>query len=255
MDEGMHLFELENDAEHVLLARNQRNGNREALTALRKRTQATKTSIKSLFESIMKDIGNSRSRVAPLMKGICGTCGYHDEKRKNLDDVFQEVMLLLLFHFMQPTLSWRKIFSPLFLFKLGNVEHEEFLEYMVARNLDLEHANYCKLEYDAKTLQGLAKEKYLLISGRGVHAESISPGVLRSFLTDKPYICPLNDSRCLLRALNPNFPVPASVYSILGHYSAFRKSSFSGLVTEDNIDDEICLKFSSQDSRRSVSDE
>ncbi|KAB5526909.1 hypothetical protein DKX38_020756 [Salix brachista] len=78
MDEGMQQFqqslvELENDAEHVLLARNQyvvendngRNGNREALAALRKRTKATKTSIKSLFESIMKDIGNSGSRDAP----------------------------------------------------------------------------------------------------------------------------------------------------------------------------------------------
>jgi len=37
---------VENDKE--------RNGNREALTALRKRAKTTKTSIKSPFESIMK---------------------------------------------------------------------------------------------------------------------------------------------------------------------------------------------------------
>uniref|UniRef100_A0A6N2MU94 Uncharacterized protein n=1 Tax=Salix viminalis TaxID=40686 RepID=A0A6N2MU94_SALVM len=124
MDEGMQQFqqslvELENDAEHVLLARNQvvendneRNGNRGALAALRKRTKATKTSIKSLFESIMKDIGNSGSRDAPSVKRICGTCGNHDEKR-NLDNVLQEVMFLLLFHFMPPTLSWRKVMNSL----------------------------------------------------------------------------------------------------------------------------------------------
>ncbi|KAJ6328367.1 hypothetical protein OIU77_010123 [Salix suchowensis] len=49
----------------------------------------------------MKDIGNSGSRDAPSVKRICGTCGNHDEKR-NLDNAFQEVMFLLLFHFMRP---------------------------------------------------------------------------------------------------------------------------------------------------------
>jgi hypothetical protein len=65
---------IENDKE--------RNGNREALTALRKRAKTTKTSIKFPFESIMKDIGKPGSRTAPLVKEICGTCGNHDEKEK-----------------------------------------------------------------------------------------------------------------------------------------------------------------------------
>ncbi|KAJ6709947.1 P53 AND DNA DAMAGE-REGULATED PROTEIN [Salix koriyanagi] len=120
MDEGMQQFqqsliELEIEAEHLLLARNQviendkeRNGNREALTALRKRAKTTKTSIKFPFESIMKDIGKSGSKNVPLVKEICGTCGNHDEKEKDLDDVSREVMFLLAFHFMLLTLSWIK---------------------------------------------------------------------------------------------------------------------------------------------------
>ncbi|KAG5231155.1 Lactate/malate dehydrogenase family protein [Salix suchowensis] len=175
------LVELENDAEHVLLARNQvvendseRNGNRHWL-------------IKSLFESIMKDIGNSGSRDAPSVKRICGTCGNHDEKR-NLDNAFQEVMFLLLFHFMRPHYHGERFFSPFLVVSIRKC-HEQ-------------------LEYEAKKLQRFVKEKYFLISGKGVLAESISP-----------------DSRRFLRALNPNYPVPTSVYPILGHYSAMMRSA------------------------------
>lgn len=53
-----------------------RNGNREALTALRRRARTTKTSVPSAFESIMKDIGGPESR--PLVKEVCTTCGSHD---------------------------------------------------------------------------------------------------------------------------------------------------------------------------------
>ncbi|PQM39570.1 uncharacterized protein Pyn_22949 [Prunus yedoensis var. nudiflora] len=64
MDETMKsLIELETEAEHLLLARHQlvendrvRNGNREALTSLRKIARTTKTSVPSPFESIMKEI-------------------------------------------------------------------------------------------------------------------------------------------------------------------------------------------------------
>ncbi|CAN6711381.1 unnamed protein product [Malus baccata var. baccata] len=88
MDETMKQFqksliELETEAEHLLLARNQmvendrvRNGNREALTSLRKIAQTTKTSVPSPFESIMKEIGGPQSR--PLVKEVCPTCGNHD---------------------------------------------------------------------------------------------------------------------------------------------------------------------------------
>lgn len=53
-----------------------RNGNREALTALRKRARTMRTSIPSPFESIMKDMGHPGSR--PLVKEVCTTCGDHD---------------------------------------------------------------------------------------------------------------------------------------------------------------------------------
>ncbi|KAJ8443538.1 hypothetical protein Cgig2_017021 [Carnegiea gigantea] len=74
------LTKLEIEAEHLLLARHQlkkvgatffillmqvvendrlRNGNREALTALRKKADTTKTSVPSPFESIMKEIGGA----------------------------------------------------------------------------------------------------------------------------------------------------------------------------------------------------
>ncbi|CAN6566478.1 unnamed protein product [Malus baccata var. baccata] len=88
MDETMKQFqksliELETEAEHLLLARNQmvendrvRNGNREALTSLRKIARTTKTSVPSPFESIMKEIGGPQSR--PLVKEVCPTCGNHD---------------------------------------------------------------------------------------------------------------------------------------------------------------------------------
>lgn len=56
-----------------------RNGNREALTALRKRARTTKTSVPSPFESLMRDI-DSR----PLVKEVCATCGDHDPRENTL---------------------------------------------------------------------------------------------------------------------------------------------------------------------------
>ncbi|XP_052194510.1 uncharacterized protein LOC127802629 isoform X2 [Diospyros lotus] len=79
------LIEVEIEAENLLLARHQlvendrvRNGNREALTALRKRARTTKTSIPLPFESIM--VRDSASR--PLVKEVCATCGNHDSMEK-----------------------------------------------------------------------------------------------------------------------------------------------------------------------------
>lgn len=57
-----------------------RNGNREALTALRRRARTTKSSVPSPFESIMKEVGGSESR--PLVKEICTTCGNHDSNER-----------------------------------------------------------------------------------------------------------------------------------------------------------------------------
>lgn len=57
-----------------------RNGNREALTALRKRARTTRTSVPSPFESIMKDFGRQGSR--SLVREVCATCGNHDSDER-----------------------------------------------------------------------------------------------------------------------------------------------------------------------------
>ncbi|CAM8974396.1 unnamed protein product [Rhodiola kirilowii] len=81
------LMEVEFEAEKLLLARHQlvendrvRNGNREALTALRKRARTTKTSVTLPYGSIMKDVGGPGSKT--LVKEVCTTCGNHDSKEK-----------------------------------------------------------------------------------------------------------------------------------------------------------------------------
>ncbi|EEF50304.1 conserved hypothetical protein [Ricinus communis] len=165
MDESMKQFqqslvELETEAEHLLLARHQvvendkiRNGNREVLTALRKRARTTRTSVPSPFESIMKDIGRSASK--PLVKEVCATCGNHDSDERTWmmfpgSDVFASIP----FHAAHTILE-----------------------------TDQE-----RVDYEAKKLQSYIKEKSFLISERGALADKISPGVLRSLvaLTDKP---------------------------------------------------------------------
>ncbi|XP_034709201.1 uncharacterized protein LOC117932199 isoform X2 [Vitis riparia] len=165
MDESMKqlqqgFIEIEIEAENVLLARHQlvendrvRNGNREALTALRKRARTTKTSVPSPFESIMKEIEQLESR--PLVKEVCATCGNHDS-RENTWTMFPgtDVFSRIPFHAAHSILE----------------KDQE------------------RLDYDAKKLQSYLKEKSFLISEKGVLADKISPGIIRSLvtLTDKP---------------------------------------------------------------------
>ncbi|KAL0673879.1 hypothetical protein Bca4012_001860 [Brassica carinata] len=59
---------VENDRE--------RNANREALTALRKKAKTTKTRIPSPFNSMMKDAHGSSTKA--LVQEVCSTCGSHD---------------------------------------------------------------------------------------------------------------------------------------------------------------------------------
>ncbi|KAL4352224.1 hypothetical protein GQ457_06G033020 [Hibiscus cannabinus] len=165
MDENMKLLqqsliEIETEAEHLLLARHQlvendkvRNGNREALTALRKRARTTKTSVPSPFESVMKDIRNPGSR--PLVKEVCATCGNHDSNERTWmmfpgTDVFAKIP----FHAAHTILE----------------------------------TDQAKLDLEAQKLQSYVKEKSFSISEKGVLADKISPGVLRSLvaLKDKP---------------------------------------------------------------------
>jgi hypothetical protein len=53
-----------------------RNGNREALTALRKKARTTTSSVPSPFGSIMKGVSGTGSK--PLVQEVCSTCGNHD---------------------------------------------------------------------------------------------------------------------------------------------------------------------------------
>uniref|UniRef100_A0A7N2LFT7 Uncharacterized protein n=1 Tax=Quercus lobata TaxID=97700 RepID=A0A7N2LFT7_QUELO len=82
-ERNRHTFEDEkHTGNQLLLVENDRvrNGNREALTALRKRARTTKTSVASPFESIMRDIGGPESR--PLVKEVCTTGGNHDSNER-----------------------------------------------------------------------------------------------------------------------------------------------------------------------------
>ncbi|KAM1267978.1 hypothetical protein ACFX2I_000334 [Malus domestica] len=154
------LIELETEAEHLLLARNQmvendrvRNGNREALTSLRKIAQTTKTSVPSPFESIMKEIGGPQSR--PLVKEVCPTCGNHDSNER----------------------TW--MMFP------GTDVFARFPFHAAHTILETEQE---QLDLDSRRLQGIVKEKSLVISDKGALADKICPGVLKSLvtLTDKP---------------------------------------------------------------------
>ncbi|KAH1205734.1 hypothetical protein GmHk_16G046373 [Glycine max] len=165
MDENMKQFqkkltELEVEAEHLLLARHQlvendrlRNGNREALTALRKRARTTKSSVPSPFESIMKGVAGSSSR--PLVQEVCTTCGKHDSSEQTWmmfpgTDLFARIP----FHAAHTILE----------------------------------TDQTQLDFESKRLQSIVKEKSYIISEAGVLADKISPGVLKSLvsLNDKP---------------------------------------------------------------------
>ncbi|KAK4379444.1 hypothetical protein RND71_001306 [Anisodus tanguticus] len=178
MDDSMKklqekLIEVEIEGENLLLARQQlvendrvRNGNRESLTALRRRAKTTKTSVRTPFESIMRDV---ESR--PLVKEVCTTCGNHDSKEKTWvmfpgTDIFANIP----FHAAHTILE--KGFSA-----------AAAIPFLFRRDSD-----QTLLDYEAKKLQSLVKEKSLWISEQGVLADRISPGVVRSMVTlsDKP---------------------------------------------------------------------
>ncbi|XP_035842438.1 uncharacterized protein LOC110940319 isoform X5 [Helianthus annuus] len=152
------LIEIETEAENLLLARHQlveddrmRNGNREALTALRKQARTTKTSVPSPFNLMMNEIGVSR----PLVKEICETCGNHDSKEK----------------------TWLMFSGTDMYARVPFHAAHTFLE-----------TDHMRLDFDVKKLQSYVKEKSFLISEQGVLADKIGPGVLKSLVTlqDRP---------------------------------------------------------------------
>ncbi|PHU31036.1 hypothetical protein BC332_03129 [Capsicum chinense] len=216
MDDSMKqlqekLIEVEIEGENLLLARQKlvendrvRNGNREALTALRRRAKTTKTSIPTPFASIMKDV---ESR--PLVKEICPTCGNHDSKEKTWvmfpgTDIFANIP----FHAAHTILEKDQTLLDYEAKKLQSFVKEKSLwisdQGVLADRISpgvlrsmvtltdkpnwLLGADQTLLDYEAKKLQSFVKEKSLWISDQGVLADRISPGVLRSMvtLTDKP---------------------------------------------------------------------
>ncbi|KMZ67563.1 hypothetical protein ZOSMA_263G00100 [Zostera marina] len=146
------MVEIEIEAEHVLLARHQmvendrlRNGNREALTALRKKARTTKSSVPSSFESVMK---NHESH--SLVKEICTTCGNNDSREKTwMMFPGSDIFVCTPFHAVHTI-----------------VEQDQE-----------------RLDYDMKKLQSFVKETSYLISEKGVLSDSINPGVMRSLVS------------------------------------------------------------------------
>ncbi|XP_028185872.1 uncharacterized protein LOC114372492 [Glycine soja] len=143
---AMHLFLLVK----VKLVENDRlrNGNREALTALRKRARTTKSSVPSPFESIMKGVAGTSSR--PLVQEVCTTCGKHDSSEQTWmmfpgTDLFARIP----FHAAHTILE----------------------------------TDQTQLDFEAKRLQSLVKEKSYLTSEAGVLSHKVSPGVLKSLVT------------------------------------------------------------------------
>ncbi|CAL5203958.1 unnamed protein product [Lathyrus oleraceus] len=150
------LTELELEAEHLLLARHQlvendklRNGNREALTALRKKAQTATSSVPSPFGSIMKGVSR------PLVQEVCTTCGNHDP--------FEQTWTM-----PQGT----NLFAGIPFHSAHTV-------------LETDQTQF---DFKAKKLQSIVKEKTHIISDTGALVDKINPGVLRSLVTlnDKP---------------------------------------------------------------------
>ncbi|ESQ33578.1 hypothetical protein EUTSA_v10009904mg [Eutrema salsugineum] len=157
------LEKIEAEADKVLLAKYQmvendreRNVNREALTALTKRAQTTKTSVPFPFDSMMKDVRGSSAK-QPVVKEICSTCGSHCSNEPTWmilpgADLFAAVP----FHVVHTMLE-----------KDGK-----------------------KMEFEARKLQSLMKEKTLCLSELRTLGDSIPPGIIRSLVTleDNPKV-------------------------------------------------------------------
>ncbi|KAF8097336.1 hypothetical protein N665_0291s0043 [Sinapis alba] len=151
------LEKYEPEADQVFLIRSQmvendreRNANREALTALRKKARTTKTSVPSPFDSMMK-----MTQGKPMVHEVCSTCGSHDSS--------------------EPT--WMMLpGADLFVAVPFHAVHT-----MLEKDEE-------KMGFESKKLQSLVKEKTLFLSELGALADSIPPGVIRSLvvLKDKP---------------------------------------------------------------------
>ncbi|KAK4741346.1 hypothetical protein SAY87_024934 [Trapa incisa] len=151
------LFGQELEAERLLLAKAQqqeigklKEGNRQAQSALRRRARTTKTSVPTPFESIMMDIGESRSK--PLVHEVCRTCGDHNSNECTWmmfpgTDLFSRI----------PFHATHKI-----------LEEDE-----------------PQLNFEYNKLQSYIKETSLSLSEKGALSDMINSDVLRSLVTLK----------------------------------------------------------------------
>ncbi|ESQ48437.1 hypothetical protein EUTSA_v10021656mg [Eutrema salsugineum] len=157
------LEKIEAEADEVLLAKYQmvendreRNANREALTALRKKARTTKTSIPSPFDSMMKDVRES-SVEQPVVKEVCSTCGSHNSS------------------------------EPTWMILPGADLFAAIPFHVVHTMLEKDEK---KMEFEATKLQSLMKEKTLCLSELKALGDSIPLGIIRSLvaLEDKPKV-------------------------------------------------------------------
>eukprot|EP00249_Psilotum_nudum_P008158 c21079_g2_i2 orf=257-763(+) len=157
MDEGVQrlqqrLVEVELEAEHLLLARQQlvesdkvRNSNREALTALRKQARTSKSSVPVLHEF-------PKAAKVEETKPECLTCGSYG----GTEAVW----------FMCPR-------ADLFLSLPFHEAHSKLEN-------DQEH-----MEVTVKKLQSFVKEKTMSLSDKGALSDTIGPDLLRALVTLK----------------------------------------------------------------------
>lgn len=157
MDEGMlklqqDLVQVEHEAEHLLLARKElvdcdkaRNGNREALTALRKLAQTSRSSVPVTHE--FADLPQT-----DMDPASCKTCGEYDGSESTWlmcpgADIFVNI-------------SFHEVHSKL------EKEQEQ-------------------LEVTVNKLRSTVKEKALYLSDKGVLADKIGPNLLRALVNLK----------------------------------------------------------------------
>ncbi|KAH9575586.1 hypothetical protein CY35_01G117900 [Sphagnum magellanicum] len=155
------LAEVEHVAEELLLARQQlvecdkaRNGNREALTALRKQARTSRSSVSVSGKTIGGGGGGDSAAIdsSSSQETRCRTCGDHDgSSRVWMMSSGTDMLIRLPFHSV---------------------------------HCELEQEQQ-RLEDKVKRLQSTVKDKTLQLSDTGALSQTIGPNLLRAFVNLK----------------------------------------------------------------------